>query len=84
MGADPPILMGGDPHTLFFPPVEADPCERSRACARPQWESAQAQVSASAITGLAGRKENGLILLIYDVYKVKVHAPSWPRATPRA
>ena len=36
MGADPPILMGGDPRTFLMtfldPPVEADPCERSRAC----------------------------------------------------
>ena len=84
MGADPQILMGGDPHTFLDPPVEADPCERSRACPTSMGVRSGPSDSASAITGLAGRKENGLILLIYDVYKVKVHAPSWPRATPRA
>ena len=44
-------------------------------CSGPRWETARALPPASAVEGLAGRKEHGPTLPIYDVYYVK---PMYP------
>ena len=44
-------------------------------CSGPRWETARALPPASAVAGLAGRKEHGPTLPIYDVYYVK---PMYP------
>ena len=44
-------------------------------CSGPRWETARALPPASAVEGLAGRKDHGLTLLTDDVYYVK---PMYP------